>query len=167
MSRLDEIAPVRWERADGWVITTDPKLIDPQVVCDYLAAGDQSPDIPLETVRRMIAGSVNFGLFKGEPGVVPMVGYARVVTDFASFGYIGDVFLLDGHRGEGVGDWLLDCVEGHPDLQNMRRWILMCGPRPLEWYKRRGFVEPERPGFALHKTDRDIYRRAARSKAPQ
>lgn len=158
MSRLDEIAPRRWERG-GFVISTDPELIDAGVVCDYLAAGDQSPDIPLETVRRMIAGSVNFGVFPGEPGTVPMVGYARVVTDFAAFAYIGDVFVLRPHRGRGIGDWLLDCVEAHPDLQGLRRWMLMCGPQPVAWYKRRGFVEPERPGFALHRTDREIYRR--------
>ncbi|MCR9176143.1 MAG: N-acetyltransferase [Alphaproteobacteria bacterium] len=160
MSRLDDIPPRRWER-DGWVITTDREHIEAEVVCAYLAAGDQSPGIPLETVRRMIAGSVNFGVFPGEPDVTGMVGYARVVTDFAAFAYIGDVFLLDGNRGAARGGWLMDCVEGHPDLQNLRRWLLMCGPRPLNWYKRRGFIEPERPGFALHKTDRQIYLRAA------
>ena len=160
MSTLDDIPSRRLDR-DGWVITTDRDHIEAAVVCDYLAAGDQSPAIPLETVRRMIAGSVNFGVFPGEPGAVGMVGYARVVTDFVTFAYIGDVFLLDGNRGEARGSWLMDCIEGHPDLQNLRRWILMCGPRPLNWYKRRGFIEPERPGFALHKTDRQIYLRAA------
>jgi hypothetical protein len=160
MSSVDTISPQRWER-NGWVISTDPKAIDAEVVCGYLAAGDQSPGIPLETVRRMIAGSVNFGVFPGEPGEVGMVGYARVVTDFAAFAYIGDVFLLDGHRGETRGGWLMDCIEGHPDLLELRRWILMCGPRPLNWYMRRGFIEPERPGFALHKTDRQIYLRKA------
>src|SRR3546814_7239673 len=72
--------------------------------------------------------------------------YARVVTDFAAFAYIGDVFLAsDDARGQGWGSWLMDCVLGHPDLQGLRRWMLMCGERPVPWYKRYGFEEPGRP----------------------
>jgi len=169
VSRLDDLPPRRFDR-DGWVISTDPARIDARVVRDYLAAGEQSPAIPLDTVEAMIAGSVNFGMFAGEPGTVPMVGYARVVTDFAAFAYIGDVFILDGYRGEGRGSWLMECIRTHPDLQGihgtgLRRWTLMCGPRPLDWYKRLGFVEPERPGFALHITDREIYRRELQREA--
>lgn len=161
MSRLDCIMPQRWERA-GRVVSTDPALIDADVVQRYLAAGQQSPGIPIEVVRTFVANSVNFGLFGGAPeGGSPMLGYARVVTDFAAFAYIGDVFLLDdGERGQGWGSWLMDCVLGHPDLQGLRRWMLMCGERPVAWYKRYGFEEPGRPGYALHRTDRTIYLRA-------
>lgn len=160
MSRLDEIEPRRWAR-DGWVISTDPEHIDATVVQSTLAAGAQSPDIPLSVVEAFIANSVNFGLFDGAPEEGgAMAGYARVVTDFAAFAYVGDVFLLDGFRGQGRGTWLMRCVFAHPDLQGLRRWMLMCGARPVEWYKRFGFIEPERPGFALHRTDREIYRRA-------
>src|SRR3546814_17239679 len=88
MSRLDEIQPRRWERA-GRVITTDPALIDAEAVRRYLTAGRQSPGIPLETVRAFIANSVNFGLFDGAPETgATMIGYARVVTDFAAFASI-------------------------------------------------------------------------------
>jgi len=160
MSRLDSVRLQRWER-DGRVIGTDPELIDAGAVQRYLAAGQQSPGIPLEVVRAFVANSVNFGLFDGIPETgAPMVGYARVVTDFAAFAYIGDVFLLDSAgRGQGWGSWLMDCVFAHPDLQDLRRWILMCGERPVAWYKRYGFEEPGRPGFALHRTDRGIYLR--------
>jgi len=161
VSRLDTIEPQRWER-DGRVLTTDPASIDADVVQRYLAAGEQSPGIPIAVVRAFIANSVNFGLFDGAPEAgVPMIGYARVVTDFAAFAYIGDVFLLDDSaRGRGRGSWMMDCVFAHPDLQGLRRWMLMCGERPVGWYRRYGFVEPDRPGFALHRTDRDIYQRA-------
>ncbi|NQW10708.1 MAG: GNAT family N-acetyltransferase [Alphaproteobacteria bacterium] len=164
MSRLDTIAPRRWQRA-GWVITTDAGLIDAAAVQRHLADGKQSPDIPLSVVEAFIANSVNFGMFDSAPeDGARMVGYARVVTDFAAFAYIGDLFLIDDdHRGQGRGTWLMECVLEHPDLQELRRWTLMCGPRPVDWYKRFGFVEPERPGFALHRTDRTIYRRAAGS----
>src|SRR3546814_7626990 len=59
----------------------------------------------------------------------------------------------------------MDCVLGHPDLQGLRRWMLMCGERPVPWYKRYGFEEPGRPAFALHRTDRGIYLRAAEGHA--
>lgn len=162
MNRLDTISPQRWERA-GRVVCTDPALIDADVVQRYLAAGQQSPGIPVEVVRAFIANSVNFGLFGAAPeSGSPMLGYARVVTDFAAFAYIGDVFLLDDEeRGQGWGSWLMDCVLGHPDLQGLRRWMLMCGERPVGWYKRYGFEEPGRPGYALHRTDRGIYLRTA------
>jgi len=162
VSRLDSIRPQRWER-DGRVVSTDSGTIDVDLVQRYLAAGWQSPDVPLEVVRAFVANSVNFGLFTGPPEAgAEMLGYARVVTDFAAFAYIGDVFLVDeAGRGQGWGSWLMDCVFAHPDLQGLRRWMLMCGERPVEWYRRYGFEEPGRPGFALHRTDRDIYRRAA------
>lgn len=166
MSRLDEIRPQRWEKA-GRVVATDPALIDAGAIQRYLAAGQQSPGIPIEVVRAFVANSVNFGLFDGAPEAeAAMVGYARVVTDFAAFAYIGDVFLVDdGARGQGWGSWLMDCVFAHPDLQNLRRWMLMCGERPVGWYKRYGFEEPGRPGFALHRTDRGIYLRTAEAAA--
>ena len=152
MSRLDTLRPQRWERA-GRVVSTDPALIDAEAVQRYLAAGQQSPGIPIEVVREFVANSVNFGLFNGAPEAgARMIGYARVVTDFAAFAYI---------RGQGSGSWLMDCIFAHPDLQDLRRWMLMCGERPVAWYKRYGFEEPGRPGFALHRTDRGIYLRKA------
>src|SRR3546814_20709292 len=92
--------------------------------------------------------------------------YARVVTDFAAFAYIGDVFLAsDDARGPGWGSWLMDCVLGHPALQGLRRWTLMCGERPVPWYKRYGVGEPGRPAFALHRTAPRSSLRAARRHA--
>lgn len=128
----------------------------------FLAAGKQSPGIPRETVAGFVANSVNFALFPGAPADGhPMVGYARVVTDFAAFAYLGDVFVLEPQRGHGRGTFLMDCVMGHPELQDLRRWMLMCGEAAMPLYARYGFVEPERPGYAMHRTDREIYLRGA------
>ena len=164
MSRLAEIPPRRWER-DGYVVSTDPGHVDIDVVQAYLAAGKQSPGIPRETVARFVANSVNFTLYPGSPDPRspgdghPMVGYARVVSDFAAFAYLGDVFVLEPHRGQGRGTFLMDCVFDHPDLADLRRWMLMCGEQARALYARYGFVEPERPGYAMHRTDRGIYLR--------
>jgi|GEM_PF-182466 len=160
-SMRDDIPVRRWE-SDGWTCSTDPALVEIDTVRRYLAAGSQSPGIPRETVARFVANSVNFALYPGAPeDGHPMVGYARVVTDFAAFAYLGDVFLLEPHRGRRRGTFLMDCVMGHPDLQGLRRWMLMCGERPMPLYARYGFVEPERPGYCMHRTDRQIYMRAA------
>lgn len=161
MSTLDDIPIRRWER-DGWVCTSDRSWVDIDAVQAHLVAGTQSPGIPRETVARFVANSVNFALFPGAPeDGHRMAGYARVVTDFTAFAYIGDVFVQEPFRGRGHGTFLMDCVTGHPDLQNLRRWMLMCGERAMDLYARYGFVEPERPGFCMHRTDRQIYVRAA------
>lgn len=162
------IRPQRWERG-GRVVATDALLIDADAVHRYLAAGRQSPGIPVEVVRAFIANSVNFGLFDGRPeSGAPMIGYARVVTDFAAFAYLGDVFLAeDADRGQGWGSWLMDCVFAHPALQGLRRWMLMCGEERISWYERYGFARPSGTGVALHRTDRGIYLRAAAASADQ
>lgn len=155
-SVMHRLRIVRWHKGRH-TVSTDPRAIDAGAVQRYLAAENQSPAIPLAVVRRFIENSVNFGLFDGPGDAAPMVGYARVVSDFAAFAYVGDVFLLDGHRGQGMGSWLMTCAFGHPDLQGLRRWLLTCGPRPVGWYRRFGFDEPRRPGYALHRTNTRIY----------
>lgn len=161
MSLIDDIPAQRWTR-DGWVCTTDRALVDIDIVQRHMANGSQSPGIPRETVARFVENCVNFALYPGLPeDGHTMAGYARVVTDFTAFAYIGDVFVADAHRGHGHGTFLMDCVTGHPALQDLRRWMLMCGERVMPLYARYGFIEPERPGFCMHRTDRQIYIRAA------
>src|SRR4029077_1623371 len=77
-------------------------------------------DIPEPVVRRSIDGSIAFGLYDGPD----QVGFARVVTDRATFAWVGDVFVLESHRGLGLGRWLMEWGLAHPDLQELRRWML-------------------------------------------
>ena len=94
------------------------------------------------TVRRSIEGSIAFGVYDGEE----QVGFARVVTDRATFGWVCDVFIRDSHQGRGLGMWLMRCVLAHPELQVLRRWLLAStSARGL--YARLGFAPlaaPER-----------------------
>src|SRR4249920_3350231 len=98
-------------------ISTDPSRFDLDVIHGYLSRSYWSPGIPRETVERSIAGSLCFGAFDGQR----QIGFARVVTDRATFAYLADVFVLEEYRSRGLGRWLVSSVMAHPDLQGRRR----------------------------------------------
>jgi N-acetylglutamate synthase-like GNAT family acetyltransferase len=91
-----------------------------------------------ERVERAIANSPPFGLYKRER----QVGFARVVTDRATFAWLADVFVVAEERGGGLSKWLVECVLAHPELQGMRRWLLATRDAQ-ELYRRYGFAEPD------------------------
>jgi GNAT superfamily N-acetyltransferase len=111
---------VQWER-DGYVISTDPERLDLEAIHAFLRTAYWSPNVPRDVVERSIAHSLNFGLYD-EDGA--QVGFARVVTDRAAFGYLADVYVLEPHRGRGLGRWLVETVLAHPDLRGLRRIVL-------------------------------------------
>lgn len=106
------------------LITTDPGRVDLGVVHGFLAASYWAKDIPLEVCRRSIEHSLPFSLWH-ESGTPGQVGFARVITDRATFGYVGDVFVLEAHRGRGISKWLMRAILEHPELQGFRRWCLL------------------------------------------
>lgn len=109
-----------WSR-DGFTISTDPARIDLDVVHGFLAASYWAEGIPREVVQRSIEHSLCFGLYRGDR----QIGFARVITDRATFAYLGDVFVLEAFRGRGLARWLLEVVQSHPELQGLRRWVLL------------------------------------------
>jgi GNAT superfamily N-acetyltransferase len=109
-----------WRRGD-YEISTDPSRLDVDLVHGYLSEEAYwSPGVPREVVERSIENALNFGLYRGGA----QVGFARVVTDYATFGWLADVFVLEPHRRVGLGRWLVETVLSHPDLRGLRRWIL-------------------------------------------
>jgi GNAT superfamily N-acetyltransferase len=102
-------------------VTTDPARLDVGVIHGFLKGSYWALGIPEELVRRSIRGSLCFGLYEHER----QIGFARVVTDRATFAYLADVFVLESHRGRGLARWLMECVLAHPDLQGLRRWSLV------------------------------------------
>ena len=108
-----------WTR-DEYTISTDPARIDIGAVHRFLRESYWSPGIPRDVVERAIAGSLCFGLYRGQE----QVGFARVATDYATFGYVMDVFVLPEHRGKGLSVWLMQTILGHPRLQDFRIWRL-------------------------------------------
>ncbi|HKQ58668.1 MAG TPA: GNAT family N-acetyltransferase [Candidatus Eisenbacteria bacterium] len=114
------MASGEWTR-DGFTISTDPARIDVDLVHGFLTRSYWAEGIPREVVRRSIEHSLNFGVYEG----ASLVGFARVISDRATFAYLGDVFVLEAYRGRGLARWLLEVVHAHPELQNLRRWVLL------------------------------------------
>ena len=112
---------MEWTR-DGYTISDDPARVDVDAVHRYLSEESYwAPGVPREVVERSIKWSLPFGLYAPDGS---LVGFARAVTDRAVFAYVADVFVLDAHRGRGLGMWLMEALVGHPDLQGLRRWVL-------------------------------------------
>lgn len=104
----------------------DASLVDFDVVHGFLTTSYWSPGIPRELVERAAQHSMCFGVYMGShDGEHEQVGFARVVSDRATYAYIADVFVLEAHRGRGLSKLLMRCIMSHPELQGLRRWMLM------------------------------------------
>lgn len=110
---------MQWQQAN-YSISTDKQRLDLDVIHGYLRRSYWSENIPLAVVQKAIAGSLCFGLYHQDT----QMGFARVITDGATFGYLADVFVLEAHRGKGLSKWLLSCIQQHPELQGLRRMLL-------------------------------------------
>ena len=106
-------------------ISSDKHKLDITVIHDYLSKESYwAKNIPFAIVQRSIEGSYCFGLYVTENSITKQVGFARVVTDCATFGYLADVFVLESYRGKGLSKWLMKTIMDCPDLQGLRRWLL-------------------------------------------
>lgn len=130
------------------MISTDASMLDLEVVHGYLSRSYWAAGVPEDVVRRSIENSLCFGVYRGEE----QAGFARVVTDRATFAYLADVFVLDEHRGQGIGKWLLEVILSHPDLQGLRRWMLATRDAH-DLYRRYAFTELARPGIFMERKD--------------
>ena len=127
---------VEYQR-DGYLISTDRERLDVEFIHQFLSISAYwAQGRPLDTVRRSIEGSLCFGIYAG----AQQVGFARVVTDRATFAWLCDLFVVEGHRGRGLGKWLVECVVAHPDLQTLRIFLLATRDAH-ELYRRYGGFE--------------------------
>ncbi len=125
---------------DGYRITTDRESMDAGEIHGYLSRSYWARGRPRSVVEKSIRHSLCFGLFEGDA----QIGFARVVTDYATFAYLADVFVLESHHGLGLGKWLLECVMAHPELQGLHRWNLATRDAH-GLYARHGFTPLSRP----------------------
>jgi GNAT superfamily N-acetyltransferase len=117
---VDPEVALEYHRGE-FLVSTARERLDLDVVYGFLTNCYWAKGVPREIVARSIEGALCFGIYDGEGA---QVGFARVISDFATIAYIGDVFVLETHRGRGLSKWLMDCIVQHPALQNLRRWLL-------------------------------------------
>lgn len=134
-------------------ISTDKARLDIDLIHSFLASTYWAPGIPRSVVERSIEHSLAFGAFQGKE----QVGFARVITDFATFAYIGDVFVIPEHRGRGIARQLMHSILAHPDLQGLRRFLLATVDAH-GLYKQVGFVPLLHPDHFLSIHHADVYR---------
>ena len=106
---------------ENYLVSTDKARLNIDYIHQYLCYQSYwAGNIPIETVRKSIANSMCFGVYDGEK----QIGFARMVTDHATFAYLADVFIDENYRGRGLSKWMLEVILAHPDLQGLRRVIL-------------------------------------------
>jgi GNAT superfamily N-acetyltransferase len=125
-------------RADGYVVSTDRRRLDLDAMHAYLCTSYWAEGIPRQVLARAVEHSLCFGLFAPDGS---QVGFARAVTDRAVFAHLADVYVLDAHRGKGLGVWLVETMLAHPDLQGLRG-ISLATVDAHGLYERFGFGPP-------------------------
>jgi GNAT superfamily N-acetyltransferase len=142
------------QHRNGYTITTDARHFDLACIHGYLTQSYWAEGIPLEVVRRSIEHSLCFGIFHGED----QVGFARIISDYATYAYLADVFVLEEYRGKGLSKWLMECIVAHPDLQGLRRWMLATRDAH-KLYEKYGFTPLAKPERYMERLDLDVYKR--------
>jgi hypothetical protein len=161
-----------------FLISTDPALLDLDLIHNFLANCYWAKGIQKDVLARSIEHSLCFGIYdqsnanfpglakparplgelregSGAPKTV-QVGFARVISDFATIAYLGDVFMLESHRGRGLGRWMMECIMQHPALQGLRRWILVTRDAH-ELYAKVGFTPLKAPERYMELHHPDVY----------
>ncbi|MEA2490722.1 MAG: hypothetical protein QOH21_2514 [Acidobacteriota bacterium] len=134
-------------------ITNDPTRMDLTTIHAYLAGESYwARNIPLPLLARALDHSLCFAALDGEA----LAGFARVITDYATFAYLADVFVLPAHRGQGIAKQLLQAVLAHPDLQSLRRWHLVTRDAH-GLYAQYGFHPLETPDRHMERTKKNAY----------
>lgn len=104
-----------------YFISTDKNKLDLAVVHGYLSRSYWAEEIPFSIVEKSIANSLCFGVYKGKQ----QIGFARVISDYSTFAYLADVFILEEERGNGLSKWLMECILKHNQLQGLRNFCLL------------------------------------------
>ena len=142
--------------AGTYEISTDPERLDIPLIHRWLSEQSYwSRGIPRDIVERAIANSINFAVYHAGDA---QVGFARVISDRATFAYLADVFVLEAHRGKGLSKRLMEAVFAHPQLRGLRRWTLATRDAH-SLYEQYGFTLPKIANRLMERVDPDIYAR--------
>ncbi len=143
-----------WQK-DEFAISTDPARIDLKRVHAFLSQAYWCAGIPIEVVKKSIDGSLPFGIYRGGE----QIGFARVITDYATIAYLGDVYVEPEWRGRGLSKWLMECILAHPELQGLRRFCLLTKDAQ-GLYAKFGFKNRENPTHYMEVLVKDLYRKS-------
>lgn len=137
-----------------FLITTDKTKLDIVAIHDFLSKDSGwSDNIPFEKVKTSLDNSLNFGLFHNNK----QIGFARVISDFSTIAYLGDIYILDDYRGQGLSQKLMESVMTHPNLQGLRRWILLTST--ADWlYEKYGFTKLPKPEIYMELFNPEVYK---------
>lgn len=145
---------------DEFMISDEKAFLNAAYIHDYLSKKSYwAESIPMEIVKKSIEGSFCFGVYQKQK----QVGFARVITDHATFGYIADVFIDENYRSHGLGKWLVETIMGHPELQGLRGWMLTTKDAH-SLYAKFGFATIENSQRVMRKTNPDVYAKNNRDK---
>lgn len=149
MTNVKEVC--NWSK-DAYRLTTDINQVDIPAVHAYLTRSSWAPGIDEQTVSDGAENSLNFSLFDGEK----QIGYARFITDYATFAYLCDVYVLEEYQGKNLGAWLIECVQSHPVTARLRRMALFTSTAP--WlYEKFGYTPVNEPNYTWVITRPGIY----------
>lgn len=151
-ANTSQISESRELRRGEFVVSTDRARLDVDVIHAFLTDCYWAKGIPKEVVARSIEHSLCFGIYRGDR----QAGFARVISDYATFAYIADVFVLEEYRGHGLGKWLMQCITQHPRLQGLRRWSLVTRDAH-GLYEQYGFRELQAPARWMEILDPEVY----------
>ncbi len=135
------------------LVSTDKSKLDLAVIHGFLSQSYWAEGVPLEVIKKSIAHSLCFGVYDGDQ----QIGFARVISDFATFAYLADVFILESYRGRGLAKLLMREIMSHPELQGLRRFTLATKDAH-DLYKQFGFTELVRPDRHMEIARPGIYK---------
>ena len=141
-----------WKQGE-FIISTDRDRLQIEAIHKFLSEESYWANRRTkEQTETAIKNSLPFGVYKGEN----QIGFARVVTDYATFAYLGDVYILEDFRGRGLSKWLMETIVNHPDLQGFRRWVLATKDAHT-LYEKYGFTPLKHPARWMEKAAHDAY----------
>ena len=140
--------------SETYYVSTDKSKLDINVIHKFLSEeADWSENIPLKLLKKGIKNSFCFGVYNNDK----QVGFARLITDYATFAYLADVFILPAHRGKNLGKMLMNKIMEHPELQSLRR-ISLVTTDAHGLYEKFGFTSPSKPETLMEIFKPDIYK---------
>ena len=141
---------------NGYRISSDQSEMDVESIHEFVSQSYWAKGIPIETLKKAIDNSLCFGVFNSQGS---QVGFARMITDLATYAYLADVYVLDEHRGKGLSKWLMQEIMSHPDLQGLRRMTLATlDAHGL--YAKYGFSSLAAPEVFMENWDPSVYKNA-------